>query len=497
MRMRAFSYLKDNWLPLLYLGGIFLWSLNQLREFDAWYHLKTGEYILKNLTIPRHDIFSYTATGAEWVTHSWLAEIFFYFVYSVGGLATLLGIVALFSAITYCLVLALAKRFGANTYVILFLLFTLPFFRVFPLWIPRPQIFSYFFIILEILLIEQYLKTKSRKYLFFAPVIFLFWANIHASVVLGLLVLLGYVFFDKKIIFPALASVALSFLNPNTYKIFTYQFEIREVAKSLQVREWFSILVYWNNPGTILFFGILALANLFFFWVYFRSRTAENLRLFGLSLGFSLMPFVSARHIAFFPLVVFPILAAKISNLPKAKELMEKISAEKIRVVCILFGIIFILGAFLRMPKELVNAEVLPVRAADFIEANRIKGPLFNMYNEGGYLIWRFWPEEKVFIDGRSEVYRGAPVKDYLSIATLREDWKILVDEKYKINYALFSYRYDAVLTEQVFKIMRAFLDGGFKMVYLDDAHIILLRDTETNKAVIKKFAIDPAELAR
>lgn len=493
----AKDFLKNNWLPLLYLGGIFLWSFNQLREFDAWYHLKTGEYILKNLTIPRHDIFSYTASGAEWVTHSWLAEVFFYFVYSVGGFVALAAIAALFSVITYCLVLVLARRFGADTYVMLFLLFTLPFFRVFPLWIPRPQIFSYFFIVLEILFIEQYLKTKNGKYLLFIPIIFLFWANIHASVVLGLAVLFGYIIFEKKLILPALASIALSFLNPNTYKVFTYQFEIREVAESLHVREWFSVLVYWNNPGTLFFFGILAAVNIFFLWLYFKSRTAENLRLFGLVLGFSLLPFLSARHIAFFPLVVFPFLAAKLSSLPQARGLMEKISAGKLRVVCGLLGAVFILGAFLRMPKELVNIEILPVRAADFIGANKITGPLFNMYNEGGYLIWRFWPEEKVFIDGRSEVYRGTPAKDYLSIASLHGDWKMLVNEKYKINYALFSYRYDAALTEQVFRIIRAFLDEGFKMVYLDDAHIVLLRDTEANKAVIKKFAIDPAELRK
>ena len=43
-----------------------------------------------------------------------------------------------------------------------------------------------------------------------------------------------------------------------------------------------------------------------------------------------------------------------------------------------------------------------PSGAADFLLAHKITQPLFNTYEYGGYLIWRLWPEERVFIDGRS-----------------------------------------------------------------------------------------------
>jgi hypothetical protein len=43
-----------------------------------------------------------------------------------------------------------------------------------------------------------------------------------------------------------------------------------------------------------------------------------------------------------------------------------------------------------------------PVAAADFILQNRIPGPLFNTWEDGGYLIWRLWPQQRVFIDGRA-----------------------------------------------------------------------------------------------
>jgi len=43
-----------------------------------------------------------------------------------------------------------------------------------------------------------------------------------------------------------------------------------------------------------------------------------------------------------------------------------------------------------------------PSGAADFLEAHHISGPMFNTYELGGYLMWRLWPQERVFIDGRA-----------------------------------------------------------------------------------------------
>ncbi|MFZ2949583.1 MAG: hypothetical protein WA003_08870, partial [Desulfuromonadaceae bacterium] len=45
-----------------------------------------------------------------------------------------------------------------------------------------------------------------------------------------------------------------------------------------------------------------------------------------------------------------------------------------------------------------------PVRAADFVLQHDLKGPVFNPYLWGGYLLWRLGPEKKVFCDGRQLV---------------------------------------------------------------------------------------------
>ena len=45
-----------------------------------------------------------------------------------------------------------------------------------------------------------------------------------------------------------------------------------------------------------------------------------------------------------------------------------------------------------------------PVDAANFIESENLKGPMYNDYNWGGYLMWRL-PQRKVSIDGRTWVH--------------------------------------------------------------------------------------------
>jgi hypothetical protein len=48
------------------------------------------------------------------------------------------------------------------------------------------------------------------------------------------------------------------------------------------------------------------------------------------------------------------------------------------------------------------NTWKYPVEAADFLIAHGVRGHIFNTYEQGGYLMWRLWPQMQVFIDGRA-----------------------------------------------------------------------------------------------
>jgi hypothetical protein len=44
-----------------------------------------------------------------------------------------------------------------------------------------------------------------------------------------------------------------------------------------------------------------------------------------------------------------------------------------------------------------------PARAADFVLAHHLTARMFNTWEFGAYLIWRLWPLQQVFIDGRAQ----------------------------------------------------------------------------------------------
>ena len=43
-----------------------------------------------------------------------------------------------------------------------------------------------------------------------------------------------------------------------------------------------------------------------------------------------------------------------------------------------------------------------PWGAAKFLQDHHITSAMLNSYVDGGFLMWRLWPQEKVFIDGRA-----------------------------------------------------------------------------------------------
>src|SRR5437879_1326282 len=56
---------------------------------DLWWHLRTGQWILDNRTVPHADPFSSTQDGTHWVAHEWLADVGLYLLYQAGGFGAL------------------------------------------------------------------------------------------------------------------------------------------------------------------------------------------------------------------------------------------------------------------------------------------------------------------------------------------------------------------------------------------------------------------------
>jgi hypothetical protein len=106
---------------------------------------------------------------------------------------------------------------------------------------------------------------------------------------------------------------------------------------------------------------------------------------------------------------------------------------------------------------------------------------MFNHYNYGGFLVYQFYPDQKVFIDGRADMYGDDFIWEYMTINNGGENWKELFD-KYRIDYA--------ILDKQAPISQLLLLSGDFTLVHEDNGHILLLRNLPKYEQIIEQYAM-------
>ena len=127
---------------------------------------------------------------------------------------------------------------------------------------------------------------------------------------------------------------------------------------------------------------------------------------------------------------------------------------------------------------------IIPVKATDFIQREGIEGRMFNTYHYGGYLIYRLYPQQRVFIDGRADMYGDASIKDALAIYQGSSEWKSRFD-RCDIEY---------VICESESPLRQLLLqEGTFRLVFDDGMHSVMLRDIGRSRPIIKRYEGKPA----
>jgi hypothetical protein len=123
----------------------------------------------------------------------------------------------------------------------------------------------------------------------------------------------------------------------------------------------------------------------------------------------------------------------------------------------------------IRLEDPAVWGQGLPLEAAEFLEQAQLPGRMFNTYNWGGYLIWRLYPDDPVFVDGRTDLYalNSRVLEDYALVHWVRPGWEEVLD-RYGIGY---------VVTERtgLLDVMLAG-SGGWQPVHQDDLAIVYTR---------------------
>jgi len=129
---------------------------------------------------------------------------------------------------------------------------------------------------------------------------------------------------------------------------------------------------------------------------------------------------------------------------------------------------------------EWVDTRKFPVKAADFILQNDLRGNMYNFFNWGGYLIWRLAPGKKVFIDGRtldSSLYEQATIIDKAIVdpQSGMPIWKYLLDEHH-VDYVVIPCSRDS----RSFPLCEALKrDRNWVPVFSDQTSAIFVRQSE------------------
>jgi hypothetical protein len=82
------------------------------------------------------------------------------------------------------------------------------------------------------------------------------------------------------------------------------------------------------------------------------------------------------------------------------------------------------------------SPRVFPVQALDWLEDNPQDGNMFNEFNWGGYILYRSWPEQQVFLDSQSDFYGEPLMREYDQVITLEAGWEEIL-KKYDVRWAI------------------------------------------------------------
>lgn len=472
-----------NLLVIGLFAALFAKSAIPITDQDVWWHLATGQHIVKTGSIPHNDIFSYTAADHGWITHEWLTEVGMIGLHYLGGQSAL--ILATSLLVTFSFIITYRQCNGRPHLAVFAVLFAALASAV--TWGPRPQLVNMLLTSLLLYLLKE-MRQKKRYPWWPFPVLIALWANLHSGYFLAFVILATAIVADglahlsghrtaetlglkelRKFALTLVACVPAAMINPNGYRILWYPFEtVGSQAMRQYILEWAPPALwspeYW--PTAILLFStmlVLALSR--------KRRDLYDLLLFS---GFSLMALLSIRHISLFAVVAAPILTRYASqidlgrfhwDLDRPVYLRPKRQIQGIINILVLFAI-FTVGAshIAGVLAESRRQEHLnfPVKAIDFIQRQGLaERRMYNAYNWGGYLIWR---GHQVFIDGRADVYGDEYFDEYMLAYLVRDNWRVPL-EKHSVDYVLIE------RLSPLAVLLRESLE--WKQIYEDDLAVI------------------------
>jgi hypothetical protein len=421
-------------LTLLTFMAIFAMAVRAVVDTDLYWHLAAGRYIVETRTVPTTDPFSSTMPGRPWVDIYWLAQAAWYVIYQAAGLAGLALLVALF--VTLALFFVWKQLAGPIFFRALIVLFAAVVSG--PVWTARPHLITYLLTAVVAYLLFLY-KWKQIDRLWVVPLLFIVWVNTHGGYIAGFMLLGTFIVGEaisnllhvtdhevvswrrlRKVLLISVISGVVLMINPHTINA------ILLPLKTVGLQTLQASIDEWASPNFHQVFQqpfvwMLLLTLVIIGWSGRRLDVTDAITL----AVFAYISFLARRNIGLFALVCAPILSRHAAALWEKSRWGQRQLSRGQPIMNWLILIVVGAAAIVKIAIPLSPAvqqpalqAALPIGAADWIAQQRPGGTMFNGYNLGGYLLWRLWPDYPIYVDGRTDLYDDAFLREYESIIT-------------------------------------------------------------------------------
>lgn len=468
------------------------------RDSDTGWHVRTGEAILLNYALPRTDPYSFTREGAPWLDWEWASDVAAGGAHLVSGMAGVALLFAMGIALCSWLWIRLTWQAGGD-FLVACALATPMLSTVNMHWLARPHVFGWILLLVWMIWMERGQGAWGG-----AVALGAVWANVHASFFLAPVIALMYAggcalngaiwrtsdgavaacadqgvhprWYVKAALWVSLGTL----LNPYGIKLHAHVAGyLADTDLLARVGEFQSFNFHVAGAGWILasvgiagMGAVLALGN----------RRIEHFLISAFFIGVALR---SARALPVVALCVLPIananivaglrratgladwpgrrLTAALDYSGRLRDLDRGLAGWAVAPIVALAFLFIAKSADAGFPPD-----QFPVAAATAVSRIPLDARLLAPDKFGGYLIYRFDGQRKVFFDGRSDFYGARFMREYLRLLEVRPAWRETVTR----------YRFTHALLPNDYSLVPALEADGWKLVHKDTTATLLARPT-------------------
>jgi hypothetical protein len=448
------------WVILFAIGNT---GFGLLQDASTGTHIRTGDYILQHREVPRVDVFSFTRPGAPWFAFEWLSDVLFSLAHQLQGLK---GVILISAGVIGLLIRILLRHMlwhGANA-LFLVLGLNLAVGAMSIHFLARPHLFTLLFLAISLLVLDRDYRKRTALVWWLVP-LSVIWINLHPGF-LGLVISVGILsagagleaFFNeaerthrlglsRRYFVLAAAGLGASAINP-------YGLHVHAHVLGFVGNKWVSRMVHEHQPPQLgswdmLPFEILLAAAAVYAVTCMRRREFAW-PLLMLAWGFASLS--SRRQIAIFTIVCLPRLVSEASRLwshwaerQSARSIartLADMAAEhtpnfrRTTLWTPLFYIsLWLTGLGLAWPTDFPTVTYpagIEARHAPMLRSAR----MFTTDAWADYLNYWNYPNQKLFVDGRSDFYGLEIFEEYVRVLNGNDGWEQVL-RKYDVTTAL------------------------------------------------------------